>query len=91
MGLSLHEETSDSVFWALEKNKQLSTKSLYRFLTNRGMTTRVAGIIWKCKISLKIKFFLWQVFNNKLQIAQFLLKGVGKGVAIAAFVANQRL
>ena len=79
MGVSLQEETSDSVFWALEKNKQFSTGSLYRFLTNRGMTSRVAGIIWKCKIPLKIKFFLWQVFNNKLEVAQSLLKRGWKG------------
>ena len=63
MGVSLQEETSDSVFWAFEKNKQFSTRSLYRFLTNRGMTSRVAGIIWKCK----------------LQVAHSLLKRGWKG------------
>jgi hypothetical protein len=34
----------------------------------------VAGIIWKSKTPLKIKFFLWQIANNKLQVAANLAK-----------------
>lgn len=70
---------TDIVLWALEKNRVFSTKSLYRFITNRGMPSRVAGHIWKCKIPLKIKFFLWQMFNNKLQVAMSLIKRGWKG------------
>lgn len=58
--------STDSVEWALNPKKFFTTKSLYRFLSNRGFPSRMAGIIWKCKIPLKIKFFLWQIFNNKL-------------------------
>jgi len=65
---------SDSVFWALEKNKVYSTKSLYRFLSGSGVTSRVIGFIWKSRLPLKIKFFLWQIFNNKLQVAKSLVK-----------------
>jgi len=54
------------VIWALESKGHYSIKSLYRFQTDRGMSTRVVGVIWKCKIPLKVKFFLWQVFHNKL-------------------------
>ena len=56
-----------------------TTKSLYRFLTDRGTTSRVVRYIWKCKIPLKIKFFLWQSFNNKLQVGQSLIKRGWKG------------
>jgi hypothetical protein len=38
------------------------------------MPSRVAGFIWKCRIPLKIKFFLWQVFHNKLQVSGNLVK-----------------
>ena len=38
------------------------------------MTSRVAGYIWRSKVPLKIKFFLWQVTNNKLQVAANLVK-----------------
>jgi len=34
----------------------------------------MVGYIWKGKLPLKIKFFLWQIFNNKLQVAQSLIK-----------------
>jgi hypothetical protein len=67
-GYKLEGEANDIVSWALEPKKLFSTKSLYRFLTDRGMPSRVACLIWKCKIPLKIKFFLWQVFHNKLQV-----------------------
>lgn len=76
---SLNPGSEDSVKWALEKNGIYSTKSLYRFITDGGMVSRIAGYIWKCKIPLKIKFFLWQTFNNKLQVAQSLSKRGWKG------------
>ena len=72
-------DSPDAVFWALDKSKSLTTKSLYRFLSNRGMPSRVTGIIWKCKIPLKIKIFLWQIFNNKLQVGFSLIKRGWKG------------
>jgi hypothetical protein len=76
---SLTDNKADSVQWALEKKKMFTTKSLYRFLTDRGVSCRVAGIIWKCRVPLKIKFFLWQISNNKLQVAVNLAKKKWKG------------
>ena len=64
----------DSIVWALESSKKSTTKSLYRFLTDCGVASRMARHIWKAKLPLKIKFFLWQIFNNKLQVAQSLIK-----------------
>jgi hypothetical protein len=69
----------DTVIWALESNKNFSTKSLYRFLTDRGIASKMAGFIWKAKLPLKIRVFLWQNFNNKLQVAQSLIKRGWKG------------
>jgi hypothetical protein len=48
---------ADKVVWALEKKGLFTTKSMYRFLTDRGVTGRVAGFIWRSKVPLKIKFF----------------------------------
>jgi hypothetical protein len=67
-------EHNDTVSWALERKGQFTTKSLYRFLTDRGVASRSAKFIWNCKVPLKIKFFLWQSFNNKLQVAKSLVK-----------------
>ena len=78
-GVSLVPDQSDSVKWVLESKGNFTTKSLYRFITNRGVISRVAGYIWKCKIPLKINFFLWQVFNNKLQVAKSLSQNGCKG------------
>lgn len=67
-------DNQDSVIWVLDKSRKFTTKSLSRFLTDRGVTSKVVGYIWKCKDPLKIKFFLWQIFNNKLQVGQSLTK-----------------
>ena len=77
--ITLDEATPDRVSWALEKSKLFTTKSLYRFLSSRGMSTRVVEITWKCKIPLKIKFFLWQTFNNKLPVGQSLIRRGWRG------------
>jgi len=69
----------DLVYWALDKSKCFTTKSLYRFLSDSGVSSRVAGLIWKSKVPLKIKFFLWQIFNNKLQVARSLVKRGWRG------------
>jgi len=76
---ALTDNKADCVQWALDKKKQFTTKSLYRFLTDRGDSSRVAGFIWKSRVPLKIKFFLWQLLNNKLQVAVNLVKRGWKG------------
>lgn len=53
----LTDNKADSVRWVLNKNNQFSTKSLYRFLTDRGVSSKVAGHVWKSKVPLKVKFF----------------------------------
>lgn len=57
----------DIAKWALEKNNNFSTKSLYRFLAFQGMQSKSMYRIWKIKIPLKIKIFLWQMSNDRLQ------------------------
>lgn len=73
------ENEEDEVIWALEKNKPFSTKSLYRFLTNRGAISRSMNFVWKTKIPLKVKFFLWQMSNDRLQAASCLKEKGWKG------------
>lgn len=69
----------DLVYQDLDKSKCSTTKSLYRFLSDSGVSSRVVGLIWKSKVPLKIKFFLWQTFNNKLQVAKSLVKRGWRG------------
>jgi hypothetical protein len=62
----------DVVTWGLTPSKMFTTGSLYNFLTNGGMESKMAKMIWKCKIPLKIRIFLWQVFQDRLQTGQQL-------------------
>jgi hypothetical protein len=75
----LEEENADMVIWGLEKKGFFSSKSLYKFITDGGAASRIAGFLWKCRIPLKIIIFLWQTFNSKLQCAQSLCKRGWKG------------
>lgn len=78
-GCALTDNKADCVQWALDMKKLFTTKSMYRFLTDRGVNSRVAGIIWKIRVPLKIIFFLWQLSNNKLQVDVNLAKKGWKG------------
>jgi hypothetical protein len=72
-------DSDDEISWALTTNKKLSTKSLYRFLTNGGIPSIIAWKIWKCKLPLKIRIFLWLAFQDRIQTAQQLKARNWKG------------
>jgi hypothetical protein len=65
-------QQEDIISWGLTPSKVFETSSLYRFMTDGGMDSRLAVRIWKCKIPLKIRIFLWQAFQNRIQTAQQL-------------------
>jgi hypothetical protein len=72
----------DQLEWALDKSKCFITKSLYRFLSRGG-----CGNIWTTKLPLKIKVFLWQLSNNKMETTCNLKKHE-KGISIVACVVK---
>jgi len=59
---SLTDNRADQVLWALEKKNHFTTKSLYRFLTDRGVKSRLAGLSGKAECPLKLSSF----FGNSL-------------------------
>lgn len=71
---AMNRDERDKVLWGLDPKGVFTTRSLYNFKLSGGFPNRVAGIVWKSKLPLKIKFFLWQVFNNKLQCSVSLVK-----------------
>ena len=73
----------DVIDWALEKNKSYSTKSLYSCATDRGVRIRSSDSVWKVKVPLKMKVFLWQIDNNRLPTALSPDKVVGRGALFA--------
>ena len=76
---SLVDDERDEVVWALDRTKVFSTKSLYSFLSNRGVCVKESDNIWKTKVPLKIKFFLWQIENDRLPTASALKKRGWRG------------
>jgi hypothetical protein len=59
IGVHLTSEP-DAVRWGLTTSGKFTTSSLY--MTSGGVDSRIVDRIWKCKLPLKIKIFLWQVF-----------------------------
>ena len=72
--VSLDGLGEDDVSWVLEKSGKFTTRSLYTCLTHGGVRDKVNELIWGCRMPLKVKVFLWQVFHRKLQTASSLTK-----------------
>ena len=62
VGLS---DQPDSVSWALTNSGKFSVKSLYRKLC-QGSTQPVIAGLWKARMPLKIKLFIWQLYRDRL-------------------------
>jgi hypothetical protein len=62
----------DSIKWCLDKKGIYTTKSLYNEIFFPGFENRWMMCIWTAMIPLKIKIFLWQVCNDKIQSAEQL-------------------
>jgi hypothetical protein len=80
---------SDLVFWALDNSSRFTTKSLYRFRTDGGVKSPVYKKIWYCKVPLKIKVFLWQIYNGKIQAAAVLEKKGWKGSTLCSLCGDK--
>lgn len=78
MEINLTDER-DKVSWALEKNRIFSTRSLYRQISFGGVICTKMEEVWRAKLPLKIRIFLWQMFHDKLQSAEQLKKRKWKG------------
>jgi hypothetical protein len=63
----------DEVIWVLNKSKTFTTQFMYRFMTDGGIRKDIYINIWKSKVPLRIKVFLWQLCNRKIQ-ADVVLK-----------------
>jgi hypothetical protein len=53
---------------------EFSSSSLYKALTYHGVENKWMNSIWRAGLPLKIKMFLWQVCNDKIQSAEQLRK-----------------
>jgi len=69
----------DVVKWALEKSGTFTTKSMYRWLSHRGVINKRLQHIWQSRLPMKLKVFLWQISHNRLQTGVVLKKRNWKG------------
>lgn len=67
---------ADKVSWDLSASQKFSVKSMYNKLTE-GNTLDTARGLWKARLPLKIKIFLWQMFRNHLPTADNVPKRNG--------------
>lgn len=72
--MELDHNIDDRVVWCLEKSGMFSVKSLYKQLVFGGIVCRKLKKLWKCKIPLKVIFFLWQCYDDKVQTLEQLKK-----------------
>jgi hypothetical protein len=71
-------DREDSIRWAMSLNGQFSTSSLYRHCSSGVVDVRMEEL-WRSKLPLKIKNFLWLVFSGRIQTMDNLKKKRWKG------------
>ena len=77
----------DQVKWSLTKNGIFSVKSLYRELTLNSIGYP-HKFMWKAKIPLKIKIFLWLTLRKSILTKDNLLRRGWKGNSLCHFCGN---
>ena len=71
----------DKPIWALEKSGKYTTKSMYRFFTFRGELDKRMSKLWKSKLPLKLKIFMWLTLQGRIQTGVALKRKKWKGDA----------
>jgi len=88
MGSVVLTEGKDLVTWNLDKSSKYSARSLYKFMTNGGITDNRTISVRKCCIPLKVKIFIWMATHDRIQCAVQLKKKKWSGQESALCVAS---
>lgn len=64
MGMGVNDE-EDRPIWKWSKSGRYTVRSLYNLLTSQG-TNRSFRQLWKAKLPLKIKIWLWLIWHNAI-------------------------
>lgn len=75
----------------LTKKGIYTTKSMYKFMSFGGIVNVQLNELWKVKMPLKIKIFLRQLLQDKIQSRDQPKKGMAQGTGIACYVENLRM
>jgi hypothetical protein len=66
-------EEMDKPIWQCEKNGKFSVKSVYKNICSNGVD-RSFKHLWKAKIPLKIKIWLWLIWHNAIATKDNMLR-----------------
>lgn len=80
-------DENDRVYWGLTDNGRYTTKSMYKWL-EKPLSGCHYRWIWKAKIPLKIKKFLWQMSQDAVLTRQIMKKRNGLVTRAALSVVN---
>ena len=80
-------DVGDEISWGLNPNGKFSTSSVYRHLEkkNSGPDNK---FIWKAKLPLKIKVFLWQLSQDAVLTRENMMKRNWLGRPVCSFCSN---
>ncbi len=71
----LHPTNSrDVIRWRWTSSEAYSVKSMYKFLQDSGVIDKSFVQLWKSKIPLKVKIFVWLVLKRRVLTTDNLLK-----------------
>ena len=76
----------DMATWALNKNGSYSVSSMYKFLTNTG--TNFPQQIWRVKVPLKTKVFIWFLKRGVILTKDNLAKRNWQGSKLCSFCSG---
>jgi hypothetical protein len=80
-------QQQDKFIWALAANGIFSVRSMYAFLINNGI--RVSQGIWKAKLPMKIKVFMWYLKKGVILTKDNLAKRNWRGNTNCSFCGLQ--
>jgi hypothetical protein len=75
---------NDFISWSLNQNNIFSTKSMYHWL-ERNLAGSHNKWIWKAKIPLKIKIFLWQMCQDAVLTRENMKKKELAWIPVCSF------
>jgi len=73
---------NDTITWTLSTSGNFTVRSMYRYLITNHI--KVTHEIWRVKLPLKIKIFLWFLKKGVIQTKDNLAKKIGKEANIHA-------
>ncbi len=78
-------DSRDCFRWRWTPSELFSVKSMYLFLQDTGVSDKRFVLLWKLKIPLKVKIFVWPVLRRRVRTADRLLKRGWNGPGLCVY------